>query len=356
MTSSEVASLESDVEVEHVERPEAAFFAVCNARDFIALVALINSIRAVGHREPIYVTDCGLSSVQRQILDPHVTLLPGPQGYPAVLLKTQGALSIDPDVAIILDADVILTRPLTDLIGEAPVFFRDPLGSRFHSGWSRLDLGPLRRGPYVNGGHYIIPRVSGLLPRFRTATERMLEIIRREPEAALSTSGSFYLLEQDVLAALIGTLRHGSYIVSEEAAYWPFHGECKDARLLHHIIFKPWLTRLRPNLYTQQMTELLMTGPVLVPREQVPRFLQRGLVGDLDRQFRSVCHGARETFRGRLGIRRGTDMAPAASLFAALDGWRTGGAQGALVPACDERPKGQATSGVAAVSASRRST
>ena len=303
----------------NVPHAGTAFFVVCNARDFIALVTLVNSIRATGHEEPIYVTDCGLTPAQREILAKHVTLLPGPKGYPAILLKTHGALSIDPDVAIILDADVILTRPLTDLVGSRPVFFRDPLANRFHSDWSRLGLGPVRNVPYVNGGHYIIPRSSRLLPRFRDATERMLEIIRSDPQAALSASGPFYLLEQDALTALTATLEPGSYVVSDEAAYWPFKEGHEGARLLHHIIFKPWLTRLRPNPYTERAMELLVTGPVRVPRDQVPRFLRGGLVGDLDRRFGSLCHTTRETFRGRVGIRKKSNRAPAASLFAALN-------------------------------------
>ena len=317
MTLPEETSLR--IGTSRVERPDVAFFVVCNARDFVALAALINSIRQVGHEEPIYVTDCGLTTVQRQLLDGHVTLLQGPKGYPPVLLKTQGPLLIDPEVAIILDADVILIRPLTDLVGPQPVFFLDPLASRFHPEWSRLGLGPLRQAEYVNGGHYIIPRRSKLLPRFRDATRRMLEIICSEPETAMSASSPFYLLEQDVLAALIATLEPETYTVSQDVGYWPFEGEFETARLLHHIIYKPWLTALRSNPYTRRMTELLTAGPVFVPPELVPRYLQKGFSAHLDREFRSLRHGARETFRGKLGIRKSSGNAPASSIFAALN-------------------------------------
>ena len=305
--------------MKQAQPPSVAFFAVCNARDFIALAALINSIRAVGHRERIYVTDCGLTAAQRRVLKPHVTFLEAPDGYPPFLMKTHGALEIDPEVAIILDADVILLRSLADLVGDRPVFFRDPIPNRFHPDWEMLGLGPMLPLPYVNSGHCILPRQSGLLPRFREAIERMLEIVRGHPALATTPTSPFFYADQDALAALVATLAPESHVLSEEAAYWPFVEGVEDARLLHHIIDKPWLTPLRPSVYTRQMIKLLGRGPVCVPAGQVPGFVRAGARGGLTRQLHATRHAARDTFRGRLGIRDRFAKSGGSVFFAGVD-------------------------------------
>lgn len=284
-------------------KPDFAFFCISNEQHFLGLAALVNSLWDVGHHERIYVTDCGLSEAQRQSLPGHVTLIPAPSGYAPTLLKTYGPLAIDPDVAILLDADVIVLRPMTELIRDKAIFFRDPLSERFHPEWSRLGFCPLRPKPYVSAGHVVIPRSSGLMPFWRDATERLLEVVRADPSSCLTPSDPFFLSEQDALNALLCSIEPERYLIVDEVAYWPFERSPDRARLLHHILDKPWQTALRSTPYSRQMTRLLAAGPVRVPQQEIPPWLRDGLVGDLSRQSRSARHTMRSLLRGRLGIR-----------------------------------------------------
>ena len=68
--------------------PNAAFYAVANSRYFLGAVGMLNSLRLLGHREPAYVLDCGLTPQQRELLAPHATLVPAPSDAPPYLLKT----------------------------------------------------------------------------------------------------------------------------------------------------------------------------------------------------------------------------------------------------------------------------
>ena len=49
-------------------RDAAAFYCVADERYFLGAVGLVNSLRLVGHREPIFLLDCGLDDEQRELL------------------------------------------------------------------------------------------------------------------------------------------------------------------------------------------------------------------------------------------------------------------------------------------------
>ena len=304
---------------------QSAFFCLCNERDFVGLAALINSIRLVGHREPIFVTDCGLREEQQHILEDHVTLLPAPgrespssgratgvpnplgreAGYAGGkfgLQKAFGPLLVQPDVAVLLDADVIVLKPLTDLLQEKAIFFVDALPERSHPDWACLGYGHVSTIPYVNAGQLIISRASGLLPEYQNAVERMLRVTRLDPTKCRTISDPFYFGDQDALNALLASIDPKLYTLSEEAAYWPFEGPLDHARFLHHILAKPWLTPMRSNLYIRHMVRVLAEGPVTLPPAQLPRFLQDGVVGNLHRARRAARPALRDIARGNLGI------------------------------------------------------
>ena len=57
--------------------PAVAFYAV-TGRDFFGAVALLNSLRLLGHDEPLLVVDCGMTARQRELLAEHATALPAP--------------------------------------------------------------------------------------------------------------------------------------------------------------------------------------------------------------------------------------------------------------------------------------
>jgi hypothetical protein len=282
----------------------AAFFCVSNDRHFLGAVALLNSLRQVGHNEPFFLVDCGLTDRQRELVSGHVTLLSVTKDVHPMMLKLLGPLQVDPDVAIILDADVIAVRPLTDLIAAKPVVFVNDWTSRFEPEWIRLGYGRLTRIPYLNSGHMILPRASGLVPLLQRGNERVLEIIRAEPEEGRWPSGSFHHLDQDVLNALISSLDPAAYVVSDEVAYWPFEGSLEGARLLHHILAKPWLRPLRPSPYSREMARVLATGPVEIAADEIPVRLRGGTRGSVARACASVQHTVRDHTRGKLGIRR----------------------------------------------------
>jgi hypothetical protein len=103
----------------------------------------------VGHDEPIFLVDAGLTSEQRDLVARHVTLIPAPEGAPTVFLTPLGPLEYPADVAILLDADIIVVRPLTDLIeaarGGRVIGFvnNEPNHDRFFPEWGpRWGLGP----------------------------------------------------------------------------------------------------------------------------------------------------------------------------------------------------------------------
>jgi hypothetical protein len=283
------------------------FFCVSNARYFIGAVTLLNSLRRIGHDEPFYLVDCGLTARQRELVRDHATLIPAPQHESPTMLKAYGPLEVDPEVAIILDADIVAVQPLTDLIGPKPVVFLNDWTWRFEPEWIRLGYGGLRRIPYLNAGQMILPRGSGLLPLLEQGNERLLKILRAEPEKRSLPSSPFYHTDQDVLNALIGSLHPDDYVVSDEVAYYPFRNSLDGARLLHHILEKPWLKPLRVNPYSQAMVELLATGPVEIPASEVPPQLRRGKLGSIARARCSVQHTLRDHTRGKLGIRRRLD-------------------------------------------------
>jgi hypothetical protein len=281
-----------------------AFFCVSNHRHFIGAVALLNSLREVGHNEPFYLVDCGITDRQRELVSDYTTLIPAAEDVAPTMLKLLGPLHVDPDIAIVLDADIIAVRPLTDLIGPKPVVFLNDWTWRFESEWIRLGYGRLSRIPYLNAGQMILPRTSGLAPRLERGNERLLEIVRAEPEKSRVSTDPFYYTDQDVLNALIGSLDPDDYVVSDAVAYWPFHESLDGVRLLHHILDKPWLKPLRPNPYSREMARLLSTGLVKVPTDEIPARLRGGAVGSVARARGSVQHTLRDRTRGKLGIRR----------------------------------------------------
>ena len=127
---------------------KAAFYCVADSRYFLGAVGLVNSLRLVGHREPIYLLDCGLDDEQRRLLEREVELVAAPAEAPPWLRKTVAPLSRPAEVAVLVDADMVIARPLDELIDRAAggrvIAFRDRQ-QRFFSEWG--DLLGLGHGP-----------------------------------------------------------------------------------------------------------------------------------------------------------------------------------------------------------------
>src|SRR5687768_14370564 len=99
-----------------VSRPGAAFFCVCDARYFLGAVAMINSLRHHGHGEPIRLLDLGLEPWQRDVLAAEAEIVAAPTETAPWLAKTIAPLANPAETTVLIDCDVIVTRPLGELL------------------------------------------------------------------------------------------------------------------------------------------------------------------------------------------------------------------------------------------------
>jgi hypothetical protein len=320
-----------------------AFYSVCDSRHFPGAVALLNSLRLVGHDEPIFLVDAGLSTEQRSLFAKHVTLIPAPERVPVFRLTTFGPSTHPADVAILLDADIIVVRPLTHLVDVARdgrlVGFvnNEPNHDRFFAEWSTtLGLGHLRRQPYLNAGQLVIPA---------TLRRRLLELwdeglAKVDPERTWLEKGRlsepFYFGDQDVINATLAAYLEPDQITALEhrlAPHPPFpalrlvdrdrllcrYPDGVRPFLLHHVLGKPWLKATRLNVYEELLPRLLLAPDVTLrlEPEQLPLRLREGRLARMDRRradaqaFVSTQavrqlgrFGIRTRIRTRLAVRR----------------------------------------------------
>ena len=277
----------------------AAFYCVSNSRHFLGAVALVNSLRLAGHSEPIYLADCGLSNAERAFLSPEVHLVPTKLGASAHLLKWSAPTIHPAEVQILLDADMIVLRPLTPLLEGAQagkiVAFADPLW-RFYREWGELlQLGAVRPMRYCNAGALALPRLRAeeLFPLVRDAQSRI--DVSRSMLHGGSSDYPFYFPDQDVWNAVFATRTapHELVVLDQRLApHPPFDGlrrahgnglvcsydDGAAPYLLHHVRRKPWLAATPANLYSQLLPRYLLAWdlPLRLPESAVPaRFPQQ---------------------------------------------------------------------------------
>jgi hypothetical protein len=285
-----------------------AFYCVANDRYFLGAVGLINSLRLVGHREPIFLLDCGLTPRQRELLEPRVTLVSAPEDAPPWLLKTVAPLRHPAEVSVLIDADMIVTRPLGGLIEKAAsgrvVAFRTNRNRLFPEWGELLDLGPIRRQPYLSSGLVVFAgRVAVEVLRLMADRMSQVDFDLTYPRRSVPDY-PFLMLDQDVLNAILASRVDPERIVVFEhrlAPKQPFAGirlldektlRCAYAEdaaqpyVLHWLgLVKPWLERTREDIYSRLLVRLL-TGPdvgIKVPDEELPLRWRRGLLGRAER-------------------------------------------------------------------------
>ena len=287
------------------------FCTLADARYYLGLVALVNSLRLQGHDDPIRVLDLGLTAAQRATLAPECEFLPVPPGRPRHpwLLEPVSCLGALAEVVVYIDADIIVARPLHELIERARigrvVVFPDSQPARWFAEWSGLfELSaPLRHETYVNAGFLAVStrRSPVLLQRWAHACELIIgrPTARDDPTAMDSPLG---LSSQDALNALLM-----SEVPAVAIDLQPFGAEAhrrqlprvkvRDVQtlectfedspttLLHHWGEpKPWDYAARGytvNAYSTCLRRLLAGKDVAVqinPRE-VPCWLRPGLRG-----------------------------------------------------------------------------
>ena len=297
----------------------AAFYCVADAQYFLGAVGLVNSLRLVGHAEPVCLLDCGLEPQQRALLEPEVTVVDAPADTPPWLLKTVLPLERPADAMVLLDTDIVVTRGLGPLLDRARagslVAFRNP-EDRFVPEWGNLlGLGPAKRGDYVSTAALVATRsageeVLGLLAEHQRAVDFERTYWRGGPP-----DYPFRFGDQDVLNAILASGSGGRLDVLDArlAATPPFAGlrvadelslHCSYADggepfLVHHHVTKPWLEPTHHGVYSRLLRRLLIGDDVAirVPERWLPQRFRRGARAYLARARVNVA----EQVRFRLG-------------------------------------------------------
>ena len=101
---------------------DVRFFTQANSRFFLAAVAMLESLRISGNTAPAFVLDDGLRPDERDRLALAAEVLEPPAGLRGLhprQMKATADLFWSSGVVVLLDADMILTSPLDELIEQA---------------------------------------------------------------------------------------------------------------------------------------------------------------------------------------------------------------------------------------------
>jgi lipopolysaccharide biosynthesis glycosyltransferase len=207
---------------------------------------------------------------------------------------------------VLIDADIIVTRPLTELLDAAlanrVVGFENDR-QRFVAEWGELlDLGTARPRPYVSSGLFVLggavgAEVLGLMDdrQRRVDMDRTL-FGRNDPGYA------FLYPEQDVLNAILATRVEparvqtlpnrlapnppfeGLRLVDRDALRCAYHDE-EEPFVLHHFQRKPWLVPMYHGIYSRLLARALLGDglEVRVPPDWVPLRFRDGLLARTER-------------------------------------------------------------------------
>lgn len=303
--------------------PPAAFYCVADARYFLGAVGMINSLRLLGHREPIFLLDCGLAPRQRELLEPHVTLVPGPRDVPPYVLKTIAPLRHPAEVMVLIDVDIVATRSLAELIAKARegrVIAPQNDTDRFVPEWGELlELGPVRRQPYVSSalvflgpgvGEQVLALMASLIDRVQ-----LDQIFDRRNDPGYP----FFYPEQDVLNGILSSRVERDRTVAlahrlvpnppfpglgrpDEATLRCAYRDGTEPYALHHFAIKPWLEPTFYSPYARLLRRLLIGEDVQVQvREgELPLRMRTGPRAWASRTVVSAYDLARWYLRDRL--------------------------------------------------------
>ncbi|HEX6116093.1 MAG TPA: hypothetical protein VFY99_03265 [Solirubrobacterales bacterium] len=280
--------------------PGAAFYCVADERYFVGAVSLVNSLRLLGHREPIHVLDCGLTEPQRELLAAQATLHSARGDSPPWLLKTEAPLAAPAEAMILLDTDMVATRSLRPLAERAVegriVVFANPVQRRT-DGWGELlGLGPMRGMPYVSSAAIAAEgELGGRILNLLSDLQGHVDFDRTWWRAGESDYPWLYA-DQDILNAILATRVDEDRIdvLDEQLAPTPpFSGlrlldeqglrcayaDGTEPYLVHHHVVKPWLQPTHHGIYSRLMRRLLI-GPDLairVPEAEIPPHMRGGI-------------------------------------------------------------------------------
>jgi hypothetical protein len=315
----------------------AAFYCVSSEMYFPGAVALVNSLRLLGHDEPIHLLDLGLTDAHRELLAPHVNLVDPPDSGAPSLLKTVAPLRHPADVRVLIDVDMIATRSLKPLVDEASngrvIAVKDNI-ERFREGWAdALDLPPVRRRPYVSSGLIVLGGDEG------TEVLELMDDRQRRVDFDRTVFGSdpdeeypLLYLDQDVLNAILASRPDPDRVTTLDPRLSPVppfprlrvdkrtlrcrYRDGTEPYVVHQFVRKPWLERMHHSVYSRLLARLLTGDDVAirVPAEEVPRRLRPGPLGGVERVAVSAADLTRWVVRdvvpAKLGRRRvpGSDL------------------------------------------------
>lgn len=289
-------------------RPGAAFYCVSDARFFVGLAGMINSLRIQGHGEPVFVLDLGLEPWQRDLLAGEATVVRADPAAPPTMMKAVAPLAHPAETMVLIDADVILTRSLAELIERAGtrsiVGFRDA-ADRFLPEWGALlGVGEATERPYLSAGLLICGAEPG--EQLMRGLERHRGSVDFARTWALENDVEYPFVygDQDLLNALLATVLAAAPVEALDARLLcalPFGGVAPtDVRALrcaypdglepyglHHILpAKPWTRPLYDGVYSRLLRRAL-TGPGLaieIPARRLPVRLRGGPLAELERR------------------------------------------------------------------------
>ncbi len=285
--------------------PGAAFYCVADDRYFLGAVGLVNSLRLAGHQQPIYICDCGLGETERSLLGAQATLVDAGSARVPWLAKTIAPLRHPHETMVLIDADMIVTRSLDDLIARASagrvVAFEDPI-DRFIEEWGELPgLGSVRPGRYLSSGLVAAGADPGA-EVFALMEELAPQVdFERTWWRSKEPAYPYLYADQDLFNAILLSEqvaeRQILRLPGRLASVWPYVGlrvidggpACVAADstrpyLLHQLLIKPWLERMPENAYSRILRRLLSElGPIAVPERLIPVRLQNGRRASLER-------------------------------------------------------------------------
>ncbi|HLM31154.1 MAG TPA: hypothetical protein VK326_05785 [Solirubrobacterales bacterium] len=302
-----------------------AFYCVTGRDFFCGAVALFNSLRLAGHSEPFVVLDCGMTPGQRAVLGRHATIVEAPSEEPPSTLKLVAPGLQPAEVMVLLDADVIVTGSLAGPIRAAAagrvVAFENDVDRHFASWSELLDLPEVRRDRYLSSSAILAGGEPG-----RRLLEAMGERLPRVDRAGTwvadgDPGDALFFLDQDVFNAVARSLlapREVEALPARLAPIPPFAGirlldagalRCAyrdgvEPFLLHHASHKPWLVRMRTNVYSRLLTRLLLAPDVTLrlDSDELPLRLRSGAAARLDRALTDIvliAPGLARRIRGR---------------------------------------------------------
>ena len=277
---------------------------------------MINSLRLHGHDEPIFVLDCGLDAGAARAARAQATVVERRRRRAAMAAEDVAPLRHRAEVMVLIDADMIVTRPLAELIDPAAEGARRGIRER---------QPPLRR----RMGRAARPRPGTAAALRLLGTGRVRAARPGTTFCACSTTAStgstssspspaetcptirFCYPEQDVLNAILCSDTDPRKIVTLEhrlAATPPFDGlrisaqrppqctyptaRCRSCSTTS--IRKPWLQRMRSNVYSRLLTGLLLGDdlPLRIAASELPPRLRSGPAAAAERLGTDLILGA----------------------------------------------------------------